>query len=94
MQSLKPITFRLVGDQEMSLNLHRKLNGPMSLLGQTRKCSLRADVFRCSPNNGHRSIGSACPFGANKRHRATTKGRVFSFAESSLLLKILTKCIY
>jgi hypothetical protein len=34
-------------------------------LGQKAKCSLRADVFRCSPNNGHRSIGSACPFGAD-----------------------------
>ena len=32
--------------------------------GQKAKCSLRADVFRFGPNNGHRSIGSACPFGA------------------------------
>src|SRR5260370_6049504 len=27
-----------------------------------------ADVFRSAPNNGHRSIRSACPFGANMRH--------------------------
>src|ERR1019366_1272876 len=33
----------------------------MSGVGQTRKCSLGVDVFRFGPNNGHRSIGSACP---------------------------------
>ena len=27
---------------------------PMSVLGQNRKSSMRAYVFRCSPNNGHR----------------------------------------
>jgi hypothetical protein len=43
-------------------------SGPTSALGQKAKCSLRADVFRFGPNNGHRSIGSACPFGANRRH--------------------------
>jgi hypothetical protein len=32
-------------------------------LGQKTKYSLRANVFRFGPNNGHRSIGSACPFG-------------------------------
>ena len=42
-----------------------------SLHGQKAKCSPRADVFRCSPNNGHRSIGSACPFGANSGSPAT-----------------------
>ena len=36
-------------------------------MGQKAKCSLRADVFCFGPNNGHRSIGSACPFGAQKR---------------------------
>jgi hypothetical protein len=34
-------------------------------MGQKAKCSLRADVFCFGPNNGHRSIGSACPFGAD-----------------------------
>jgi hypothetical protein len=34
-------------------------------LGQKAKYSLRADVLRFGPNNGHRSIGSACLFGAN-----------------------------
>jgi hypothetical protein len=38
---------------------------PLSDSGQKAKYSLRADVFRCSANNGHRSIGSACPFGAS-----------------------------
>jgi hypothetical protein len=37
----------------------------MSGWGQKAKYSLRADVFRFGPNNGHRSIGSACPFGAD-----------------------------
>src|ERR1700726_2044949 len=32
------------------------------LWGQKAKYSLRADVFRFGPNNGHRSIGSACPW--------------------------------
>ena len=38
----------------------------MSGLGQNRKNSMRANVFRCSPNNGHRQDTSACPL------RATT----------------------
>jgi hypothetical protein len=37
----------------------------MSGLGQKAKYSLRADVFRFGPNNGHHSTGSACPFGAD-----------------------------
>jgi hypothetical protein len=36
----------------------------MSGQGQKAKYSRRAHVFRFGPNNGHRSIGSACPFGA------------------------------
>ena len=35
----------------------------MSPSGQTAKYSLRADVFCFASNNGHRSTGSACPFG-------------------------------
>jgi hypothetical protein len=42
----------------------------MSELGQKAKCSRRADVFRCSPNNGHRSIVSVCPFGAKTGSRS------------------------
>ena len=34
-------------------------------LGQKAKYSPLADVFRFGPNNGHRSTGSACPFGAD-----------------------------
>ena len=33
-------------------------------LGQNRKSSMRANVFRCSPNNGHCQYTSACPFRA------------------------------
>ena len=38
----------------------------MSDVGQNRKTSMRAYVFRSAPNNGHRAITAACPF------RATT----------------------
>src|SRR5260370_37347579 len=34
-------------------------------LGQNRKSSMRANVFCCSSNNGHRQDTSACPFRAN-----------------------------
>src|SRR5258706_13263600 len=37
----------------------------MPAMGQKRKYSMRANVFRCSPNNGHRQDTSACPFRAN-----------------------------
>jgi hypothetical protein len=43
----------------------RFLEVRMSALGQKAKCSLRANVFRCSPKTGHRSMQSACPFGAD-----------------------------
>jgi hypothetical protein len=43
---------------------------PTSATGQKRKSSMRAYVFRCSPNNGHRQDTSAGPFRANKRHRS------------------------
>jgi hypothetical protein len=45
-------------------------------MGQTAKYSLRADVFRFGPNNGHHSIGSACPLGAKRRlmHRSKSPG--------------------
>src|SRR5258708_35922778 len=37
----------------------------MSVKGQNRKYSRRADVFRSTPKTGHRSMRSACPFRAN-----------------------------
>jgi hypothetical protein len=42
------------------------LNPPrrMSVPGQNRKSSMRADVFRFAPESGHRAMQSACPFGA------------------------------
>jgi hypothetical protein len=45
----------------------------ISARGQTRKYSLRADAFRFGPDNGHRSIGSACPFGAINRHNEISR---------------------
>ena len=45
--------------------LIRPWNGPMSVVGQNRKSSMRAYDFRCSPNNGHRQDTSACPFRAS-----------------------------
>jgi hypothetical protein len=44
-----------------------KVTSYWSVMGQNRKSSLRANVFRCSPNNGHREDTSACPFRASKR---------------------------
>src|SRR5260221_630228 len=41
----------------------------MSAPGQNRKSSMRAYVFRCSLNNGHRQDTSACPFRANTGSR-------------------------
>src|SRR5258706_8151671 len=52
-------------------------------LGQKAKCSLRADVFRFGPNNGHRSIGSACPFGANTRLMHRSKKHPYSITSSA-----------
>src|SRR6202166_1472275 len=45
-------------------NLHPLEWQLASLHGQKAKYSLRADVFRSAPNNGHCSIRPACPFGA------------------------------
>src|SRR5258706_8372103 len=38
-------------------------------LGQNRKSSSRAYVFRFAPKNGHRATTAACPFRAKFRHR-------------------------
>jgi hypothetical protein len=38
---------------------------PMSEVGQSRKYSLRANVFRCSPNNGHTATTATRPSCAN-----------------------------
>src|SRR5258708_5930511 len=39
----------------------------MSLVGQTEKNSVRANVFRVAPDSGHCSMQSACFFGAQFR---------------------------
>src|ERR1700686_4768970 len=38
-------------------------------LGQNRKSSTRANVFRSAPESGHCATQSACPFRAKRRHR-------------------------
>src|SRR5712671_5320508 len=43
----------------------------MSPLGQTEKNSLRANVFRVTPESGHCSMQSVCLKGANNGHVAT-----------------------
>jgi len=35
-------------------------------IGQNQKSSMRADVFRCLPNNGHCQDTSVCPLRANR----------------------------
>jgi len=44
-------------------------------LGQIRKCSPRAHVFRCYSSNGHTATTTACPFGAKLRHYGCSKSR-------------------
>jgi hypothetical protein len=48
--------------------------------GLNRKSSMRANVFRCSPNNGRRQDTSACPFraktGSDKPYSITSSARV------------------
>src|SRR5712671_7687614 len=47
-------------------------------LGQNRKSSMRANDFRCSPNNGHRQETSACPFRASSRPANRLEGKISS----------------
>jgi hypothetical protein len=54
----------------------------MSLLGQNAKYSPRVDVFRFASKLRPSSMRSALRICANKRHRATTEGRLLlSIAE-------------
>src|SRR6267154_2231336 len=62
----------------------------MSLVGQNRKNSMRAYVFRCSPNNGHRQDTSACPFRAKRRHNGLNQ--VAAITHPVLLSAALLAC--
>ena len=44
-------------------------------IGQNRKSSMRANVFRFAPESGHRAMQSACPFRAisGPMHRSKQK---------------------
>jgi hypothetical protein len=54
-------------------------------MGQKAKYSLRADVFRFASNNGHRSTGSACPFGASNGLMHCSKKDRYSITSSARL---------
>src|SRR5204863_10077481 len=56
-------------------------SGSMSQMGQNRKSSMRANVFRCSPNNGHRQGTSACPFRAKTGSEARSFDRLVRAGE-------------
>jgi hypothetical protein len=55
----------------------------MSQLGQTRKYSRRADVFRCPPDSGHSAEESACPFCANSGLMQRSKIGGYSITSSA-----------
>src|SRR5260221_14091461 len=57
---------------------------PKSPLGQTEKNSVRANVFRVTPESGHRSIQSACLKGAKRRHRFGHLGAISSRIRSCI----------
>ena len=48
--------------------------------GQTEKNSLRANVFRVTPESGHRSMQSPCSFGVESRCDAVALGSSISIA--------------
>src|SRR6266478_8781790 len=54
----------------------------MSHMGQKLKSSMRANVFRCSPNNGHRQDTSACLKRANNRLMRRSKRHLYSITSS------------
>jgi hypothetical protein len=65
----------------------------MSALGQKAKYSLRADVFRFGSDNGHRSIASACPFGA-KSGSAVAWPRLAAHQRAPVSLSAASNFIY
>jgi hypothetical protein len=63
-------------------------NPNKSALGQDRKSSMRANVFRFAPKNGHCPMQSACPFGAaNSGH-----GAVYSITSSARARRVAGTC--
>src|SRR5712664_2203015 len=46
---------------------------PLWVIAQTEKNSLRANVFRVTPESGHCSMQSACLKGAKRRHCAPAR---------------------
>src|SRR5712675_1420009 len=50
----------------------------ISEMGQNRKSSSRAYVFRFAPKNGHRATTAACPFRATRRLAHRSKASLFN----------------
>jgi hypothetical protein len=61
------------GDASILGPVSSSLQAAMSELGQNRKSSMRAHVFRFTPESRHHVTHAACPFrAANRRHLAAT----------------------
>ena len=70
----KTSTLRPIDEWEMAPNRSQTQSGSMSQLGQTEKNSLRANVFRVTPESRHCSIRSACLKGVESRCDAVALG--------------------
>jgi hypothetical protein len=65
----------------------------MSQLGQNRKSSTRANVFRFAPESGHRAMQSACPFRANNRLMHRSDYQLYSITSSARATALITPAI-
>ena len=70
------------------------MSRPRSLLGQNRKSSTRAHVFRCSPNNGHCQDTSAGPLRARSGLMHRSKQRLYSIISSAATCGRGYRCIF
>src|SRR5260370_24483132 len=69
------------------IHIRLATHGRSIQMGQNRKSSSRAYVFRFAPKNGHRATSAACPFRANNgsrhAHSITSSARASSAAKIS-----------
>jgi hypothetical protein len=61
----------------------------MSAVGQNRKSSTRAYVFRFAPKSRHYATHAACPFGAQKQTCHTSIPRLLTEAEFTMRYMML-----
>jgi hypothetical protein len=52
-------------------------------VGQNRKSSMRANVFRFAPESGHRAMQSACPLRATSGLMRRSRQQVYSITSSA-----------